>query len=71
MWYYKQNFIRKSVWHGHPRVLCKNLEEVICWLRSMAAATGGAPLPADALEKLERVYTSTCQLVEEGHVLGR
>ena len=69
MWYYKQDFIRKSVWSAP--ILKQNLQEVIDWLESMASATHGDPLPSDCLQQVRQVFAHQCRMIEAGHVSGR
>lgn len=45
IFYYKQDYIRKSVHHQQPLTLINNLNEVISWLESLTTATEGDPLP--------------------------
>ena len=70
MWYYKQDFIRKSVWHGQPSVLKRKLGEVMDWIRALGAATEGSPPPAEAVQKAAEIYANQCKLVDDGHVIG-
>jgi hypothetical protein len=70
MWYYRQDTIRKSVWYDRPRVLKSKLGEVMAWVSGMAHARQGWPLPVEAVDELQRVYESTCKLVDDGHVIG-
>ena len=69
MWYYKQNFIRKSVWA--PHVLKHKLAEVLNWLTSMSTATSGDPLPQENLQQAQDCFSNLCKIIDDGHVSGK
>ena len=69
MWYYKQDFIRKSVWP--TAILKQNLSEVKDWLEGMASASSGDPLPAQNMVQAREVFSRLYILIDQGHVSGR